>query len=59
MAYRFFLIAHVTREGTIAGPKVIEHLVDTVLYFEQTSSDLRILRVTKNRLGSVDEVGAV
>ncbi len=52
-----FLIAHVTREGTIAGPKVIEHLVDTVLYFDHASSDLRILRASKNRMGSVDEVG--
>ena len=52
-----FLIAHVTKEGTIAGPKVIEHLVDTVLYFDHSSSDLRILRASKNRIGSVDEVG--
>ncbi len=52
-----FLIAHVTREGTIAGPKVIEHLVDTVLYFDHSSTDLRILRASKNRMGSVDEVG--
>lgn len=52
-----FLIAHVTKEGTIAGPKVIEHLVDTVLYFDHSSSDLRILRASKNRLGPVDEVG--
>ncbi len=52
-----FLIAHVTKEGTIAGPKVIEHLVDTVLYFDQSSSDLRILRASKNRMGSVDELG--
>ena len=52
-----FLIAHVTKEGTIAGPKVIEHLVDTVLYFDHSSDDLRILRASKNRMGSVDEVG--
>ena len=52
-----FLIAHVTKEGTIAGPKVIEHLVDTVLYFDHSSSELRILRASKNRMGSVDEVG--
>lgn len=52
-----FLVAHVTKEGTIAGPKVIEHLVDTVLYFEQPDSELRILRATKNRFGSVDEIG--
>ncbi|MCG8454062.1 MAG: DNA repair protein RadA [Spirochaetales bacterium] len=52
-----FLIAHVTKEGTIAGPKVIEHLVDTVLYFDHSAGDLRILRASKNRMGSVDEVG--
>lgn len=52
-----FLIAHVTKEGTIAGPKVIEHMVDTVLYFDQSDSDLRILRSTKNRFGSIDEIG--
>lgn len=52
-----FLIAHVTKEGTIAGPKIIEHMVDTVLYFDQTDSDLRILRSTKNRFGSIDEIG--
>lgn len=52
-----FLIAHVTKEGTIAGPKVIEHLVDTVLYFDHSSGDLRILRASKNRMGSIDEVG--
>ncbi len=52
-----FLVAHVTKEGTIAGPKILEHMVDTVLYFDQTDSDLRILRGTKNRFGSVDEIG--
>ncbi len=52
-----FLIAHVTKEGIIAGPKVIEHLVDTVLYFDHSSTDLRILRASKNRMGSVDEIG--
>lgn len=52
-----FLIAHVTKEGLIAGPKVIEHLVDTVLYFDQSGGDVRILRASKNRMGSVDEVG--
>jgi DNA repair protein RadA/Sms len=51
------LIAHVTKEGTIAGPKVIEHLVDTVLYFDHGSSELRILRAAKNRMGSIDEIG--
>lgn len=52
-----FLVAHVTKEGAIAGPKAIEHLVDTVLYFEQTGSDLRMMRAQKNRFGSTDELG--
>jgi DNA repair protein RadA/Sms len=52
-----FLIAHVTKEGTIAGPKSIEHLVDTVLYFDQPEGDIRLLRATKNRFGSTDEIG--
>jgi DNA repair protein RadA/Sms len=52
-----FLIAHVTKEGSIAGPKVIEHMVDTVLYFDHSGNELRILRSTKNRFGSVDEIG--
>jgi len=52
-----FLIAHVTKEGSIAGPKLIEHMVDTVLYFDQSDSELRILRASKNRFGSIDEVG--
>ncbi len=51
------LVAHVTKEGAIAGPKVIEHMVDTVLYFDHSGNDLRILRSTKNRFGSVDEIG--
>jgi DNA repair protein RadA/Sms len=53
-----FLVGHVTRGGVIAGPKTLEHIVDTVLYFEgASSSDYRILRAVKNRFGSVDEVG--
>jgi DNA repair protein RadA/Sms len=52
-----FFVAHVTKEGTIAGPKAAEHMVDTVLYFEQTDGDLRFLRASKNRFGSTDEVG--
>ncbi|MBN1686703.1 MAG: DNA repair protein RadA [Spirochaetales bacterium] len=52
-----FLVAHVTKEGSIAGPKLIEHMVDTVLYFDQSESELRILRASKNRFGPVDEVG--
>jgi DNA repair protein RadA/Sms len=52
-----FLVGHVTKEGYIAGPKVIEHMVDTVLYFETGSNEIRILRAAKNRFGSVDEIG--
>lgn len=53
-----FLIGHVTKEGAIAGPKVLEHLVDTVLYLEgDKQHDFRILRTTKNRFGPTDEVG--
>jgi len=52
------IIGHVTKEGTIAGPKVLEHIVDTVLYFEgERFSNLRILRAVKNRFGSTNEVG--
>ena len=52
-----FIIGHVTREGTIAGPKVLEHLVDTVLYFESDAgSRHRIVRATKNRFGPVGEL---
>jgi DNA repair protein RadA/Sms len=52
------LIGHVTKGGGIAGPKTLEHIVDTVLYFEGESSlDHRVLRATKNRFGSVDEIG--
>ncbi|HSG31976.1 MAG TPA: DNA repair protein RadA [Thermodesulfobacteriota bacterium] len=54
----FFLIGHVTKEGSIAGPKVLEHLVDTVLYFEGGKSHpYRILRAVKNRYGSTNEIG--
>ncbi len=52
-----FFIGHITKEGQIAGPKAIEHIVDTVLYFEQAGSGVRIVRATKNRFGSVDEIG--
>lgn len=53
-----FIVGHVTKEGEIAGPKMLEHMVDTVLYFEgDRNSDLRILRVDKNRFGPTDEVG--
>ena len=62
-----FFTAHVTKEGFIAGPKALEHMVDTVLYFEQNDKavssaidgilDCRFLRAVKNRFGSVDEIG--
>jgi len=53
-----FVVGHVTKGGGIAGPKTLEHIVDTVLYFEGESTlDHRILRATKNRFGSVDEIG--
>ena len=54
----FFIIGHVTKEGTIAGPKVLEHIMDTVLYFEgENTENFKILRAVKNRFGSVQEVG--
>ena len=49
--------AHVTKEGTIAGPKSLEHMVDTVISFERNDDDVRFLRAVKNRFGSVDEIG--
>ncbi|HIJ60731.1 MAG TPA: DNA repair protein RadA [Nitrospirae bacterium] len=53
-----FIIGHVTKEGAIAGPRVLEHIVDTVLYFEGDSShSYRILRTMKNRFGSTNEIG--
>lgn len=53
-----FLVGHVTKDGNIAGPKVLEHLVDTVLYFEgEGRQALRILRSVKNRFGSTQEIG--
>jgi len=51
-----FLVAHVTKEGAIAGPKIVEHLVDTVLDFQQASAEVRTLQAVKNRFGSVDEI---
>ncbi len=52
------LVGHVTKEGMLAGPKVLEHLVDTVLYFEgERHQAYRILRATKNRFGSTNEIG--
>ena len=53
-----FIIGHITKEGSIAGPRVLEHMVDTVLYFEgESSKDIRILRGFKNRFGSTSEIG--
>ncbi|MCX8081856.1 MAG: DNA repair protein RadA [bacterium] len=53
-----FLVGHITKEGIIAGPKVLEHIVDVVLSFEgEIKSNLRILRATKNRFGSTMEIG--
>jgi DNA repair protein RadA/Sms len=53
-----FLIGHVTKDGSIAGPRVLEHMVDTVLYFEgERGHAFRILRAHKNRFGSTDEIG--
>lgn len=53
-----FVVGHVTKGGGIAGPKTLEHIVDTVLYFEgEGTADHRVLRAAKNRFGSVDEIG--
>lgn len=53
-----FLVGHVTKEGAIAGPRVLEHIVDTVLYFEgERGHSYRILRAVKNRFGSTNEIG--
>ncbi len=53
-----FLVGHVTKEGALAGPRVLEHLVDTVLYFQsEPAMSLRLLRAVKNRFGATDEVG--
>ena len=53
-----FIVGHVTKEGAIAGPRMLEHMVDTVLYFEGDRNDsLRLLRAVKNRFGSTNEIG--
>lgn len=53
-----FVVGHVTKEGALAGPRVLEHMVDTVLYFEgDTSSRYRVIRAIKNRFGAVNELG--
>ena len=52
-----FIVGHVTKDGAIAGPRLLEHLVDTVLYFEgESNGEYRILRAYKNRFGSIDEI---
>ena len=56
--FTLFLVGHVTKEGTLAGPRVLEHMVDTVLYFEgDRGHQFRILRAVKNRFGPTDEIG--
>ncbi len=56
--FALILVGHVTKEGTIAGPRVLEHMVDTVLYFEgDQSHQFRIMRAVKNRFGAADEIG--
>ena len=58
MGISIFIVGHVTKEGTVAGPKVLEHMVDTVLYFEgDRHASYRILRSVKNRFGSTNEIG--
>lgn len=54
----FFIVAHVTKQGSLAGPKVLEHMVDTVLHFEgERTEEFRILRTVKNRFGTTSEIG--
>lgn len=56
--FTLFLVGHVTKQGSIAGPRVLEHMVDTVLYFEgDRGHHFRILRAVKNRYGATDEIG--
>lgn len=58
MGISIFIVGHVTKEGTVAGPRVLEHMVDTVLYFEgNRHASYRILRGVKNRFGSTNEIG--
>ena len=53
-----FIVGHVTKEGNVAGPRMLEHMVDTVLYFEgDAAASYRILRGVKNRFGSTNEIG--
>lgn len=58
MSISIFIVGHVTKEGVVAGPRVLEHMVDTVLYFEgDGGASYRFLRGVKNRFGSTNEVG--
>lgn len=58
MGIAIFIVGHVTKEGVVAGPRVLEHMVDTVLYFEgERTASYRILRAVKNRFGSTNEIG--
>ncbi|MBE5960721.1 MAG: DNA repair protein RadA [Lachnospiraceae bacterium] len=58
MGITVFIVGHVTKEGVVAGPRVLEHMVDTVLYFEgENTASYRILRAVKNRFGSTNEIG--
>ncbi len=58
LSISIFIVGHVTKEGTVAGPRVLEHMVDTVLYFEgERNASYRILRGVKNRFGSTNEIG--
>ena len=53
-----FIVGHVNKEGTLAGPKILEHMVDCVLYFEgESAGPFRCLRAAKNRYGSTNEIG--
>ena len=58
MGISVFIVGHVTKEGNVAGPRVLEHMVDTVLYFEgDRHASYRVLRAVKNRFGSTNEIG--
>lgn len=58
MGISIFIVGHVTKDGNVAGPRVLEHMVDTVLYFEgDRHASYRILRGVKNRFGSTNEIG--
>ena len=58
MGISVFIVGHVTKDGSVAGPRVLEHMVDTVLYFEgDRHASYRIIRSVKNRFGSTNEIG--